>query len=523
MSGKQLVPPFQKNKIPEQILSKFFYNGYFLTMFFFLLGSPFTTHAASPQQISLSLHKAVMIALKNNVDLQIEREQIQLREWGLDEEEAQFNPSLRFDIKADRTIRSSAIRFETGGGGTSRIVQENQRVNAGINQRFRWGGDYALTIGQLRSEASFQAINPTYNGDLTFSVTQPLLRGFGREIIEGPIRIAITNAEISQADLQVKALNLILNVSDAYWNLIFHLENLKVNQQTLQSAKQLLKSIKAKVDLGLLAPIEILVADAEVASREEGVVIAKKEVLDTQDLLRNLLNLPTQSSDSPSAVLPMDRPTETKQNIDEKSLLEWALTHRPELEQNRLLMLNRQQSRQIAENQLSPSLDFVGSVGLNGLGAEFSDDVDQLISGSFHQWAAGLVLSFPIGNHAAQANLQKQKTEIRKTMLDRTRLIQQIILETKKGLRRVETDFQRIKTTQRARFLSEEKLSAGNERFQLGLLSSQDLLEFQDDLSDAKRRELKAVIDYNKSLVNLDKSTGALFGRYEIEMVPPRN
>lgn len=198
-------------------------------------------------------------------------------------------------------------------------------------------------------------------------------------------------------------------------------------------------------------------------------------------------------------------------------MLEMALTRRPEIEENRLSVQNRALLLRIAEKRLSPSLDFVGRLGLNGLGETYMQGFDQITSKESFRWEAGLELQFPIGNRSARANFQKEKTEQNKAILAQIKVVQRITLEVKKALRRVRTDFHRIETTGRARVLSERKLSAGNERFSLGLISSNDLLEFQDDLAEARVNALKAVIDYNKSLASLDGATGTLLEKYGVE------
>ncbi len=495
--------------------------------FFFLLGivslfffSPEKCLLAqTPDPLLLTLSHAVKTAIKNNVGLQVEKESISLQLSAFDWEEAQFDPTLSFDLRADRTIRSSTSLIETGPSGTDRIVLENQRLNAGINQRLRSGGDLDVAFRQSRSSASFQQVNPALSGNLVLSFTQPLLQGSGHEVNESPIRIAKTDIELSQAVFESQVSSLVLNVSNAYWDLVFQLKNLAVQKKTLASAQQLLSSSRTKVEIGVLSPIEILVAEAGVASREEAVFIAQKGVGDTEDQLRVLLDLPELSRFNPPVIHPIDQPKELEQQIESTHLIELALSRRLEIRQNHLLLQNQALASKIAKNKLSPSFDFVGRFGLSGLGKDFSDEVDQLDSGTYNQWEAGFVFSFPIGNHAARADLQREKTRLRQTLLQRKKVIQQVTLETKEGLRRVRTNFQRIKATQRALKLAEEKLSAGNERFTLGLISSHDLLEFQDDLAEAKGNGLKAIIDYNKSLVNLEHVTGQLLSRYQIETV----
>ncbi len=497
-------------------------SGKFFLFFFILFPFSHNGIALADQPsavVPISLSEAVRKAIQNNIALQVERQNIHLQEAGFRLASGIFDPTISFDLRADRTVRSSTSLIETAPSGTNRIIQENQRLIASINQHLSTGGDLGLSFRQFRSQASFQAVNPTLNGDLVLSFTQPLLQGGGKVVTEGPIRIANTDIAISQSVFEAEISKLILNVSEAYWDLVFQIKNLKVQQQTLESAKKLNASIQEKVKLGILSPIEILVAESSVASREEAVFIAQKGVFDTEDTLRMLLNLPEQTLFNPPALHPSDPPTDKIQHFEAETLLQTAFQKRPELMQNKLLFQNQSLTTQIAKDKLSPSLDLVGRIGLNGLGKDFSDETDQIGSGSFHQWEAGLVLRFPIGNQTARAELQRERINLQQTQLNRKKILQEITLKTKEGLRRVQTDFQRIKATRRARLLAKEKLSAGHERFDLGLISSQDLLEFQDDLAHAKGNELSAIIDYNKSLVNLEDVTGTLLTRYQVEIL----
>jgi len=476
--------------------------------------------AAEMTPRSLSLAEAIAIALKNNVDLKVERENIRLQESAVLFEQGQFDPTLHFDARTDKTVRESTSIIETGFVRTDQIEQENQRLSLGLNQRFGWGGDYDITFSQTRSSATLQEVNPTFRGEPLLTFTQPLLRGFGRTVTQGPLRIAQTQLQISQALFRSQLMAIILEISDVYWDLLFQRENLKVQQQLLRAAEQLLELNRNKVQLGLLAPIDILVAEVGVATRIEGVVIAEKAIQDTEDQLRRLLNLPEQSMSDPPPLLPTETPTDARKEFDETTLLAAALKERPEIEQSQMELSNRALLIRIAENQLFPSLDLVGSVGLNGIGGSYSTELDQIESGDFYRWEAGIVLSFPLGNRSARANVQREKSEWNRAALSKERTIQQITLETKEALRRVETDYRRIESNRRARILAERQLSAGNERAALGLISSHDLLEFQTELADARGSEIRAIADYNKSLVNLDRVTGLLLKRFDIEVLP---
>ncbi len=460
----------------------------------------------------LSLQEMVEMSVKNSVDLEIERENLNLRGADIQRERAGFDPSFYLDARTDRAVRGSTSLIEAGvTSGANLIINENQKISTGLKQRFGWGGNYELSVGEVRSLSTLQSVNPTFHANTIITVTQPLLKGFGREVAQGPLHVARNQFWMAQIGLRSLVMGIIQEASDAYWDMVFGLENLAIQQQALKSAQQLLEVNRKKVVLGLLAPIEILVAEFGVASRQEEVIVAQKGVEDAEDHLKRLLNL------TDKTIHPKDRPIEIPINMEEETLVSLAMTQRPEIEQNRLELQNRELLRRMADNQRSLSLDLVGSVGRNGLGKNRHDELDRILSGDLYQWEAGIVLSYPIGNRAALAHLKREESELNKVRLAQKKMTQQITQETKEGLRRVKTDFQRIATTRGARLLSERKLVAGMERFQLGLISSHDLLEFQDELASVKGKELKAMIDYNKSLVRLNRITGTLLHLYPME------
>ncbi len=462
----------------------------------------------------MSLREAVSAALMNNLDFEIEEENLNLKRSALLQEEANFDPSFYLDVRADKAIRGSTSLIEAGAlSGTGLITQDNQRMTTGLKQRFGWGGNYELSLGQVRSVSVLQSVNPAFYASAMLTFTQPLLKGRGRWIAGGPVRVAQNQFAMTEMGLRARVMAILEEVIIAYWDLVFGLENLLIQQQALKSAQQLLEVNRKKVEIGLLAPIEILVAESGIASRQEEVIIGKKGAQDAQDNLMRLLNF------DEGGIIPRDLPIETPPDFQEESLLSLALTGRPEIQQSHLELQNKGLLFRIAEYNRRPALDLVGSVGRTGIGKNRPDEISRIFSGRFYQWEAGVILTYPFGNQAALAQEKREKAELNKAHLVHAKMMRQVAQEVREGIRRVQTDFQRIETTKAARRLSEKKGSAGTERFQLGLISSHDLLEFQDDFARAKGRELKAVVDYNKSLAHLERVTGNLLESYTMKIM----
>ncbi len=471
-------------------------------LFFFGLVPVCVDAAEDNPPLSLSLSEAIQMALANNLDIQIEKENIRLQEATWLSETAPFDPSLRFNAETGRSVRGSTSFAETGLTGADFIEQNDREVSLGWKKPLRWGGEYDITLRQFRTDATFQRTNPTYRGDLALTFTQPLLKGFGTEIKQGPLKIARTQIHIADQTSRARVTEIVLKVISLYWELVFQRENLLAQQTSLKLATQLLESNRARVALGLLAPIEILVAEVAVASREETVLVAQKAIQDTADQLMALIH----SRDRPSAfsvILPTDHPVEEEININPNDLVESALRDDPALDALELNIQNKARGVQLAENQTLPSLDFIGAFGPSGIGQTLSAPFEQLFSADFYRWEAGFLFTYPLGNRAAEATLMKARSEQAKAQLEKEKRMREITRTTQEGIRRMKTDFERIRATQRALELAKKQLLAGEERFQLGLISSHDIITFQNDVAIASVNALRALIDYNKSRANL--------------------
>jgi outer membrane protein TolC len=473
----------------------------------------------SKTDIPLSLVDAIQIALTHNPDIQLEKETISLREAALLRESARFNSTLQGRANQQRLARSSTSRLETGLPIATILKQDDLDLSLEWKRPFIWGGEYSLGLRELRTDATFQAENPTYRSDLFLKITQPLLKGFGKTIRQGPLTIAKTEVDVAHHLLRARVTDILLKVMTLYWELFFQRENLLIQQDSLERANQLLSLNQAKVDLGLLAPIEILVAKSSIASREEAVLVAQKGMEDADDQLKQLLH----QDETPGSGLlfPTDTPTGAAVDFNAKDLLPLVLQKRPEIEAARLQAQNKGLSVQVAENQLRPSLDLVGAIGPSGTGQTLSRSLDPLFSsGDFYRWEAGLLLTYPIGNGAAVASLAMEKAEHRIREIERDRWIGQVALEVREGDRRVRTDFKRVQTAQHAQALAHKQYAAQEERFRLGFLASHDLIEFQNEVAASSVNAVRAITDYNIALARLDRATGMLLQNYQISITP---
>jgi outer membrane protein TolC len=480
----------------------------------------------SDSVVTLTLQEAVMQALEHNLDIQVSRQTRDIRLTDIVFQHAQFDPTVRLSGRYDRTV-NPLNRPIFGFGGVplgadpAKFDQNETNFSLGLKQKLLTGGDYDLIFNSDRNSVAGSTsflFNPGYTSNLRFNLTQPLLRNFGPTINKVQITLAQNAADVEQLTLVNQVLLVIAQVEQAYWELVFARENLKVTRATLQAAEELLASNRAKVKAGVMADVEALQAQAGVAIQVEQILLAQKTVSDQEDQLRRLLSNSESNLRQTIPLVPLDPPVRDLQQTPLEDSLQLAFDHRPEILQAKKNIETSTVNTRFAKNQLLPDLSFQGNIGLSGLGKNPGDNFDRLGSTDFYNMGGGLVLSYPLGNRSAESQYQRRMYETQQSQVSLLRVRQQIIIDVKEAIRQVQTSFKRTRTNQTARQLSERQLKAEQERLNLGLSTTRLVLEFQRDLRIARGRELRAILDYNQSLSRLRLVTASTLDHYDIEI-----
>ncbi len=465
------------------------------------ISCPVSAHA-------LSLSEALATALKNSLDIQMQKERVHVRAFEVEEKEAAFDPEIHFK---GGLSRAAAASQEIASGLTFGNPSTTRQLSAGLSRALGYGGKSTLRLLQRWGGPPLSS-GDFVRTDLRLEVEQPLLRGWGREITETPIQRARAYRAIEQITLDLQAVETIVHVVEAYWEAVFARDNLAIAEQRHRLALQLVEINRARVSLGVSAPVETLTAESSAAAREEAVVVAQANIQNAEDRLRKLLRLPGESD---SVVTPTDQPPPPAVlEEEEQKLIEAALLHRPEIARQTLDLHQQTLLVRLAEDKLRPSLDLTAGFAPLGIGSSHRESLSRLPQGDPYTWDVGMAFSYPIGNQAATAQYQASLAEHDRMRLAKENLRQQIIYEVRERMREVKTSEKRIESNGRARTLAEQKLAAGDERFRLGLIPSQDLLKMQEEVAEVKSSALRALIDYHKAKARLDQVTGAWVMRY---------
>jgi outer membrane protein TolC len=482
---------------------------------------------AMERRETISLADAALQALKHNLDISISRHTKESRQADITVEQAKFDPTLSVNGQFNRTLTplNRPVLGATGPSltGITPFDQRTQSVTLDATANLPTGGNIDLNYSPTRTSvnqnlASGFLFNPSYTGGLALTLTQPLLRNAGFDVTKTFIRVAQNNAFVEEHVFRDRVLTVLASVEQTYWEVVFANENLKVAEAALKAAQELLATNRAKAKAGIMSIVDVLQAEAAVASRVEQVLVADKAIRDQEDQLRRLLNPAEEDLRQDLRLTPLDQPIVTLEPISLQEAIDTAMAQRPEIAQATKNMETSELNTSFAKNQILPTLSFQGTMGMAGLGKDYGDSVNRNFSGDFYNYGAGLVLSYPLGNRSAWSTYNKRQLEAKNAEVSLMNVRQQIIMGVREAVRRVQTDFKRIETTRSARIMAEKQLQAEQERLKVGLSTTRFVLDFQRDLATAQGNELRATVDYNKSLSNLSRHKATTLDRYNLQL-----
>jgi outer membrane protein TolC len=507
----------------------------FILSIFSLIGLP--SFGEEEEVVSLSLEECVLKALKNNLNVAVESYNPEIAAISVTQAKEFFMP--RFDLDFSRQETKNPPYWWIQGADT--ITSERNDYGVSLSQQIPTGGSFSLSLNSYRTDTNeaFRLINPLYSSTLTFGFIQPLLKNFGFKVSRKDIIIASNNRDISHNQLKSTLFETIYSVQKAYWNLVYSIEDFKVKQQSLQLARDLLAKNKKEVEVGKLAPIEVLNAQAVVASREAEILQAKSLIESNEDLLKTIINLSGENDLKPVKIVPVDEPEFIKKEISLGEALREALAKRPDLEMTKIDIETKQLSLSVARNQMLPELNLqisYWSPGLSGdrliyegddfisgeiIGTEkgsATDSVKDALGFLYNNWTMGLTLSLPLSNFTTRADYARSKVELDQSLTKLKNLEQQIALEVRNAVREIETNAKTVQAYRLAREFAKERLEAEEKKLNVGLTTNYFVLQYQEELAQQRSLELKALVDYNLAWSRLEKAMGTSLERRNIKL-----
>ncbi|MDE3154155.1 MAG: TolC family protein [Acidobacteriota bacterium] len=469
----------------------------------------------------LSIEDAVQLALEHNLDIQVQRLNPQIQDLNVVRARTNWTPKLQSTLNGyGRRDPVASIL----SGGASSVNSGQFATSLGVNQLLPWGGSYSADWQNQRqtTDSLFQNVNPVLQSTLNLNYTQPLLRNFRIDSTRDQILVSAKNREISEVQLRQTVVQTVRAVKDAYWDLSYAINSLKVQQESLNLAQESLRDNQKRVQIGTMAPIDIVEAQAEVASREEAVVVAQGAIKQAEDQLRTLILDPSTPDFWSIDLEPTDAPTLQTQPIDVEAAVRNALAKRTDLQVAQKSIEANDVNIRYYHNQLLPDVSAQVNYGVVGLGGTqfirdnngfpgniigqvsqgFGSVLGDLFQNNFPNWSVGVTVGYPIGRSTAQASLAQARLYDEQAKVQLRNMELQVAAQVRQAARTVNTDLQRVNSSRAARELQEQKLAAEQKKFTAGMSTNFQVFQAQRDLSSARNDEIQAILDYNKALVD---------------------
>ena len=501
--------------------------------------------ARAARRFDLTLDDAVQRALERNLDIAVQRINPLVQDMQVATANAAFLPFASSGFGVNQRTSPNRTLFDGGGLRGANIINEQGNYDLGVVQRMKWGGgQYDVTWNSSRFETTsiFTTFNPSFGANMTLNYTQPLLRGFRTDPQRTQLVVQRINRDISDIDLEETIVNTLANVRLAYWELVYARAAVDVQQQALELAEQLVRDNRARVEIGTLAPIDVVQAQSEAALRRQLLAQAVQTLRTNELALKQLIVGSTSDEVWTAQINPTDEPQIEAPPIDLADAIRGALDRRTDLSRVRQQIDINDAQVDNLRNSTLPALDVVGSYQLTGQGGPrlvprgssfealfggaggvipggYGDAIDNIVDADYPFWSVQLQMTYPLGQSADKAAYERARLQRRQNEAQLRRTELQVAGEVTNAAIQIEAIQERIEAAIAARELAEEQLRAEESKFEVGLSTNFLVLQMQRELAFAQDVELRAIFDYQRALIEFDRTQRTSLGAAGITVV----
>ena len=480
--------------------------------------------AQQPELVrQLAVDDAVELALENNLGIQVERFNPQLADLNIAQALGAWSPMLTSALQGGSTD-SPNNSFLSGAQGV-KTIDERVTTDFAFEQPLRWGARYSVGWDGSRSTTTnlFSNFSPQLRSSLSLSYQQSLLRGFFIDAPRQQLLVSRVNRDISDIELRQTIAVTSRTVRNAYWELAYAIALLDVQRQSLALAEESLRNTRARVEIGTTPPIDIVESEAEVALREEAVILGEAQIERAEDILRALVYDPNDPDFWTMRIEPAGAPPFDPVVVDLELVTRNALERRADLQQARKTLESNDVTIRFLRNETLPDITAGFDYGLTGLGGTqfirgagfpgpvigstgrgFGSVLGDVFGNDFPNWTASLNISYPLGSDQSEANLAHARLQQSQALTQLRSQELQVATEVREAARQVITNQKRVDTTRVSRELAERRLDAEERKFTAGTSTSFFVFQAQRDLAQARNNELRAILDHNQSAVDLE-------------------
>ena len=478
--------------------------------------------------LHLTLDDAVRFALERNLDISVQRLNPQINDIAVASIASIYHPALTSTLFTQSFTNPNTSTISGGTSAGDSIVAGTTTYNGGIAQSVPWGGgSFTVALNNNRQTTTSQntLLNPTYNTNWSGTYTQPLLRNFHIDSTRQQLQVSKITRDISDVQLRATITNTLSNVRNAYWDYVYAIQAVEAAQRSLDLANKLVQDNQTRVEVGTMAPIDVVQAQSEQATRRQTLVSAQSTRRTSELAVKRLIVAGTQDPNWNAEIDPVDRPDFTPQPIDIEAAVRRALSERTDLDIAKKNVSANDVTLKYLSDQTMPQADVVANYGLVGLGGTqlitsgsgvnrtvtgsipggYIDALSSLFHNKYPRWTVTMNLSYPLGLSSQQASVARARVQLNQVQAQIKQVELQIATDVTNAALTAQSAAEAVQAAQAARALSQRKLEAEQSKFEVGMSTNYFVVQAQRDLADAQNSELRAVLNYRKSLVELER------------------
>jgi len=488
-------------------------------------------------KLTLGLRDAILLTLANNSNVQIEETQIETQKFNLLGQFQPFDPSLQSSLNINRYSSPTYSQLQgVGISGNTTLNSLSQTGQLSYTQTFTPGTNVQASISsnKFSTNSSFNYFNPYYNSTLSFTITQPLLKGAGRFANTAPIKIARRSLDQSKATFEGEVNDIILQVVTQYWNVVQARGSLDVQQKSQKLAEASYDHDKRLLELGALPPLDIYRSQSEVAARKVGAIQGAYVLTQAEEDLRLTIGADRDPQVQSMALNLTEKPEPSGEleTIDAEAALAQALSQRPELDAAKDALAIDETSIRLAHNQLEPNLQFQGFYQSNGLGGNefnltngqliapggFGSSMSQLFGFGYPGYGGTLSLTLPVKNRAGQSALGNALVSRTRDLYSGSQIRESIAREVHNAVHQLEEARMALAAGTTSFELAQKTLASEQRKYELGAETNYFVLDAQTRLAAAELTLLQTQVNYRVALADVGHSTGDLLTPYHVQI-----
>ena len=491
--------------------------------------TPQTASGSTQPTLSLTVDDAIRLALDHNLDIAVQRLNPQTFDYAIGALQAVYQPTLTSRVANNSVLNPPTNTLQGVPTGQSGITQTAATFNGGLLQNLRWGGgslNVSANNSRNTTNSTTSTLNPFFSTSYSAQYAQPLLRGFRIDATRQQLVVTKLNQDVSEIQLQALIINTVSNVRNAYWDYVFAVQAVDVAKRSVALAEQLVRDNQTRVEVGTMAPIDIVQAQSQAATQRQNLATAEGTRRTAEITLKRLIVSGTQDPNWSVALDPIERPDFVPSSVDVQAAVRRALENRTDLQQAKKNLQVNDTTYKYLHDLTLPQVDLLASYGLsgrggtqinrsgNGLGGStilgtvpggYFDALSTMFGHDYPTWTAQLSVAYPIGTSAAEANVARARIQQNQTAAQLKQIELQIATDVTNAATQVQSNVERVQAAQVAREFAQRTLEAEQSKFEVGMQTNYFVVQAQRDLATAQNNELQAILAYRRSLVELER------------------